>query len=491
MVQIRPDLAEQRRALQLETFYDLLVALHDRESEDALAEELLQRVCAVLDPAAAAVVTRGADGRARASASVGWPERAPGGAEMLADPLWAELLTQGRSLSRRDGALLGRPYRRLLAAPLVYGAVFQGFLVLLDKEGRDPGEAEFSDEDRRFLTAVSALAGVALDGLRQRESLQTESERLAEENKALRGRWTDEVDGHRIVAQSSEMQAVLERAERIGPRGVNVLLRGESGTGKELIAKLLHFVSGRTGPLIALNCAALPESLLESELFGIESGIATGVRARAGQFELAQGGTLFLDEIGDMDPALQVKLLRALQERQVVRVGGHEPIPIDVRLVAATHRDLEEAIRHGEFREDLYYRLKGVEVTIPPLRERRQDIPPLVRLVAAEFCEREGIPLPSFSREALDLLLHHDYPGNVRELQNVVEAAVSLGDRKVDEKLVRSLLGEEAGEGPAPLDLETVERRHIQRVLGMCSGNKSAAARLLGLDRRTLQRKGF
>jgi two-component system response regulator HydG len=333
---------------------------------------------------------------------------------------------------------------------------------------------------------------VLVDGLRQVESLLTESERLAEENKVLRGRLVEEVGGRRIVAQTSAMRQVLERVERIAPRGVSVLVRGESGTGKELVAKLIHFRSGRTGPLIAVNCAALPETLLESELFGIEGGVATGVRARAGKFELANGGTLFLDEIGDMDTALQVKLLRALQEREVVRVGGNQPISIDVRLVAATHHDLEAAIQRGAFREDLYYRLKGVEIELPPLRDRREDIPHLVRQFAAEFCAKEGIPVPRFSREALALFLRHDYPGNVRELQNLVEGAISLADPDIDGDLASSLIGSTAvAAGPEALDLDTVTSRHIQRVIKMCGGNKSAAAKLLGLDRRTLLRKGF
>jgi transcriptional regulator with GAF, ATPase, and Fis domain len=284
---------------------------------------------------------------------------------------------------------------------------------------------------------------------------------------------------------------VLEIVERVAPRGVNVLVRGESGTGKELVAKLLHHLSGRDGALIALNCAALPESLLESELFGIEGGVATGVGARPGKFELADGGTLFLDEIGDMQPGVQAKLLRTLQEREVVRVGGQKAMPVDVRLVAATHRDLEAMVASREFRDDLYYRLKGVDVELPPLRDRRTDIPHLVRHFTESFCRHESIEAPQFRSEALALLMGYDYPGNVRELQNVVEGAVSLAEGEVTAELVRSLLGQPTASGPEALDLATVERRHIARVLEMTGGNKTAAAGLLGLDRKTLQRKGF
>jgi transcriptional regulator with GAF, ATPase, and Fis domain len=490
MSPIPASLAEKRRILQLETLYDLALALHADRPEQELVDELLQRVVPVVDPAAAVAVTRDGFGGPRAAATVGWAASPPAGESLLAEPLWRELLTEGRLLARRRGTFAGRPYQELVATPLAYRGVFLGYLAVIDKEVRG-GEPSFTGDDRRFLDSVASLAGVALDSLRHLERLETESARLAEENKALRGRLADEVAGQRIVAQAPEMRRVLEVVERVAPRGVSVLVRGESGTGKELIAKLLHLLSRREGPLVALNCAALPESLLESELFGIEGGVATGVHARAGKFELADGGTLFLDEIGDMQPAVQAKLLRALQEREVVRLGGAKPVPVDVRLIAATHRDLEALVAEGGFREDLYYRLKGVEVELPPLRDRRQDIPHLVRHFVERFCAREGIEVPPFRSEALALLLAHDYPGNVRELQNLVEGAVSLAEREIDADLVRSLLGSTAATGPEALDLATLERRHIQRVLHLAGGNKTSAARLLGVDRKTLQRKGF
>jgi len=484
--------AEKRRILQLETLYDLALALHANRPEQELVDELLQRVVPVLDPAAAVAVTREPWGGARAAATVGWAGEPPSGDTLLEEPLWRELLTEGRLLARRGGSFAGRPFAELVATPLAYRGVFLGFLAFVDKEVRGDGEEpSFSDDDRRFLDSVAALAGVALDSLRNVERLETQRERLAEENKALRGRLVDELAGQRIVAQAPEMRQILEVVERVAPRGVNVLVRGESGTGKELIAKLLHLLSGREGALVALNCAALPESLLESELFGIEGGVATGVQARSGKFELADGGTLFLDEIGDMQPSVQAKLLRALQEREVVRLGGAKPIPVDVRLVAATHRNLEQRVEEGSFREDLYYRLKGVEVHLPPLRERRQDIPHLVRHFNEEFCTREGIPVPPIRSEALALLMAYDFPGNVRELQNLVEGAISLSEGEVSADLVRSLLGAAEKQGPEPLDLATLERRHIGRVLDMTDGNKTAAARILGVDRKTLQRKGF
>jgi transcriptional regulator with GAF, ATPase, and Fis domain len=485
------DFTEKLRILQLETLYDLALALHAKRGEEELIEELLERVCAVLDPAAAAAVTRDPYGGARAVATVGWPGAPPSGAELLADPVWQEVLTSGQLIARTDGRFAGLAFRELVAAPLSYRGVFLGFLALLDKETRGEEGSSFRADDRRFLDSVAALAGVSLDSARQVEKLEERSEQLAEENKALKDHFLGEVAGKRIVAHAPPMRRALQVVERVAPRGVSVLLRGESGTGKDLVAKLLHLLSGRSGPLVALNCAALPESLLESELFGIEGGVATGVQARRGKFELAQGGTLFLDEIGDMQPQLQAKLLRALQEREIVRLGGQHAIPIDVRLVAATHRNLEALFAEGKFREDLYYRLKGVEVELPPLRDRREDIPHLVRHFVDEFCAREGIAAPQISREALALLLAYDYPGNVRELQNVVEGAVSLADGVVELTLVRSLMGVAVQAGPEPLDLAAVERQHVQRVLRLTGGNRSAAAKILGLDRRTLLRKGY
>ncbi|OQC42238.1 MAG: Transcriptional regulatory protein ZraR [Acidobacteria bacterium ADurb.Bin051] len=483
--------AEKRRILQLETLHDLALALHAERTEEDLVEELLQRVCAVLDPAAAVAVTRGAGGDAAAVAVAGWRGKPPSGEALLAEPLWQELLAAGEALAGGPGVLAGRRYEALLAAPLVWRGSHLGYLALLDKEARGAASAAFPLEDRRFLESVTALAAVALDGARRLTALAGERERLAEENKALRGRLLDEVRGQRIVAHALPMRRVLDLVERVAPRGVNVLVRGESGSGKELVAKLLHVGSGRPGSLVALNCGALPESLLESELFGIEGGVATGVQARRGKLELAHGGTLFLDEIGDMGPALQVKLLRALQEREVQRVGGERPLPVDARVIAATHRDLDAMIAAGTFREDLYYRLKGVEIVLPPLRERREDIPYLVRQFTTAFCAREGIPAPAWRRDALALLLAHDFPGNVRELQNLVEGAITLAEREIDGELVRSLLGAGAATASEALDLDGVARRHIARVLRLTGGNRSEAARLLGLSRRTLLRKGF
>jgi len=296
------------------------------------------------------------------------------------------------------------------------------------------------------------------------------------------------------------MQSVYQVVERVSESDSTVLVTGESGTGKELVARALHKRSRRSGgPFVAINCAALPETLLESELFGIERGVATGVEARAGRFETAQGGTLFLDEIGDMPVALQSKLLRVLQEREIERVGGRRRVPIDVRVLAATHARLAERIAEGEFREDLYYRLRVVEIGLPPLRERREDIPKLVRYFLERFAAREGREVPTLDRDAYAALLSHDFPGNIRELENLLEGAAALSQggaiRRDDlQWLPRAPLPSEAvapqsGDGEEIADLRVLEERHIQRVLRMAGGNKSRAARLLGISRRTLYRK--
>jgi transcriptional regulator with GAF, ATPase, and Fis domain len=488
----RTSLAEKRRILQLETLNDLAVALYAHRPEQELVDELLQRVCAVLDPAAAVAVTRGHYGEARILAVVGWRPIPPKAPVLLESSLWQELLTSGQSLALTSGSLAGRDYGSLLATPISYRGVFLGFIAVIDKEQRGGESRAFSSEDRRFLESVAALAGVALDGARQLESLKAQRNRLEEENRALKERFASEVEGRRIIAHAPAMRQALEVVDRVAPRSVSVVLRGESGTGKELVAKLVHVRSNRPGPMVAVNCGAVPETLLESELFGIEAGVATGVTARTGKFELADGGTLFLDEIGDIVPTVQVKLLRTLQEREILRVGGQESIAVDVRLVAATHQNLEALVEEGRFREDLYYRLKGVEIGLPPLRQRREDIPHLVRYFVEDFCEREGIAVPLIKPETLAILLAYEFPGNVRELQNLMEAAVSLAQGSVDTDLVQSLLGGVSEPvGPRGLDLHAVERQHIGRVLKMTGGNKSRAARILGIDRRTLQRKGF
>jgi two-component system response regulator HydG len=334
---------------------------------------------------------------------------------------------------------------------------------------------------------------VNLDGLLAQVERALEHRRLAEEVEALRSAADRTPDVPDVVAESPAMRAVLSEAARVAPRRATVLITGESGTGKEVVARAIHALSGRVGaPFVAVNCAALPESLLESELFGHETGAFTGaVRRHTGRFEQAHGGTLFLDEIGDLPGAVQVKLLRALQERTIERLGGSEPIAVDVRLIAATHRDLQAAIRDGSFREDLYYRLNVVALHLPPLRSRRPDIPPLIDHLLERINRENDTGVTGVSREVLEAFLRYPWPGNVRELRNVLERAVVLNRGRVIH------LGDLPAAFRAPPEKAPIaggslvenERATIISALQAAGWNRSIAADRLGIHRNTLRRK--
>ena len=318
---------------------------------------------------------------------------------------------------------------------------------------------------------------------------------LVRENAVLRKALKKEHRFRDLVSKSPAMQRVFELAQMAARSNSTILVLGESGSGKEVLARTIHAESPRSeGPFVAVSCAALTESLLESELFGHEKGAFTGAIARRkGKFEAAHGGTLFLDEVGDISPKLQLDLLRVLEERKFQRVGGNEPIEVDVRVVAATNRDLKKAVAEGSFREDLFYRLNVIPVTLPPLRERKEDIPILVD----HFLDRLEAELKrrvQVSPEAMAALLAHDWPGNVRELRNVLErgAVVAQGDviKPSDLGLAPSAARPASGNAPGePPTLEDVERRHIAEVLQHTGGNVSQAARLLAIDRVTLYNK--
>ena len=315
-----------------------------------------------------------------------------------------------------------------------------------------------------------------------------EKKRLVLENRQLREEFGGAREREMVTGKSPQMKELLTLVDKVAGSDVTVLVRGESGTGKELVAEAIHRSSPRAGgPLVAVNCAALTETLLDSELFGHEKGAFTGaIKRKLGRFELAQRGTVFLDEIGDVSAALQAKLLRVLQEKTFVRVGGTETITADVRLISATNRDLEQAIRQGHFREDLYYRLSVFPIRVPPLRERREDIPDLVEF----FLRQRGRQLSDIDPAALDQLIRYDWPGNVRELENVIERAVILaagGEGIGPAHLPLPASSPAAAAAPGEeLNLERLERESILLALSKSGGNKSAAARLLGITRRTL-----
>jgi two-component system NtrC family response regulator len=354
-------------------------------------------------------------------------------------------------------------------------------------------------------TAVQAMkAGAAdyltkplhLDELRHKIERVHERCRLYAENRDLRAALESRHRIEGIIGDSGQMLEVISTVCRVAASDATVLIRGESGTGKELIAKAIHYASPRAPKaLIRVNCAALPENLLESELFGHEKGSFTGaLGSRKGRFELADRGTLFLDEIGDLPPHLQAKLLRVLQEKEFERVGSSEPIKINVRVLSATHRDLETLIKAGQFREDLYYRLNVVTIVLPPLRERRQDLPALMDHFLRFFAEKNGKNMRGFTREARETLLRYDYPGNVRELENLIERAVVLTrDDLIGRGDLPLSLGESEGrddkEGHLIAAVEGLERRMIREALARAGGVQTRAAELLGVTERGLRYK--
>ena len=472
------------RRARLETVLDLSLALSGPRQEGEIVEELVQRAVGLLDARAGLAVSLLPSLEPATVVTVGWP-LPPGGAARLATSPALEPARAGEVV-RVAGQALDLAFAEVLVAPCLWREELMGLVAVADKEARQ-GLARFDDEDVTFLRSLALLAAPAIASGRALEEVERRRLLLEEENRALRLGAGEDAG---LVGQAPAFHRVVELARRVAPTDVTVLVRGESGTGKERLARLLHTLSPRhAGPFVPLNCAAVPETLLEAELFGIERGVATGVSARPGRFELASGGTLFLDEIGDLSPALQAKLLRVLQEREIERVGGRQRITVDVRLVTATNRDLEAMLAGGEFRQDLYYRLRVVELTLPPLRERVEDIPLLARHFVDLHGRRMGRHL-SLARDGLELLLRHDFPGNVRELENVLEAAAALaaGDR-VEAEDLRLAIGARRDPGAAVAGtLEEAVRAHVRRTLERHGGNRVAAARALGIDRTTLYR---
>jgi DNA-binding NtrC family response regulator len=340
---------------------------------------------------------------------------------------------------------------------------------------------------------------INLSELRVQVERAMEKRRLEVENEELRAQLDQKFGFEGIVGDSPPMRALFDQLRRIAPSRATVLIEGESGTGKELIARAIHQNSPqKRGPFVPVHCASLAESLLESELFGHEKGAFTGAVARkSGRFELADGGTLFLDEIGDIPLSMQVALLRVLETREFMRVGGQQPVTVDVRLVAATNRSLEQAVAEGRFREDLYYRLKVVALRVPLLRERASDIPLLVQSFLNGFARESGRPLPKVSPEAMARLMAHGWPGNVRELRNTIENVFLFHEG--NEIAARDLppnLGAAGNAGDAwklPVGpqtrLEDAEKEIIRQTVLLCNGNITRAANQLGISRRTLQRK--
>ena len=352
-------------------------------------------------------------------------------------------------------------------------------------------------EFERLLKFLKVVASMISQGIRIHRLLEMERQKLVAENAQLRQELHQKYDFSTMVGSSGPMRQMYEEMARVAGSNTTVLIRGESGTGKELIASAIHYHSSRAKkPFVKVNCAALPETLIESELFGHERGAFTGAESRKkGRFEMANSGTLFLDEIGELSPATQAKLLRALQEREFERVGGTDAVRVDVRVIAATNRNLERALSEGSFREDLYYRLNVFPIFIPPLRERRADILPLADHFVEKYAREHGKTIKRISVTAIDQLACYQWPGNVRELENTIERAVLMADGEVihGHHLPPTLQTAEATGTTVSTSLSgavaTFERSIIEDALKNTRGNRAKASRLLGTTERVMNYK--
>ncbi len=413
-------------------------------------------------------------------------EDAKAAASLLEEEDFAVLLTDFR-LPQEDGMKLIARAKSLPKPPIC---------ILMTAYGSEELAVEAMKHGADDYIAKGRLQ---IDELELRIARALRQQKLEVENVALRQQLQSKFGLDHIVGESPAMQEVFDTVRQVASARTSVLLLGESGTGKELIAKALHQLSPRAqGPMVTVNCAALPPTLLESELFGHEKGAFTGAHEkRIGRFEQAQGGTLFLDEIGEIDATLQVKLLRFLGERTFERVGSNKTLTADVRLIAATNKNLEEQVKAGKFREDLYFRLAVVPIVLPPLRQRGGDIVLLAKTFLKEFAQENGKNVNDFTPEALEALMNYAWPGNVRELRTAIEHAVVLtrGEKIGLRDLPLGVRAASTGGGQArllaqpDLTVAEAEKQLILRALKECGGNRTEAAKKLGMSRRTLHRK--
>ncbi|MDA8164422.1 MAG: sigma 54-interacting transcriptional regulator [Desulfobacteraceae bacterium] len=410
------------------------------------------------------------------------------GAPIVVPQISEEPLFLNRTRARGD---LQQKTLSFICVPIKHGQQAIGALSV----DRDYKEGINFDRDLQLLTVLSGLIAQTVIRI---QAVNEERRRLESENTQLRRELSEKYRIESIVSNSSRMQEVFEMIHRVADSNATVLLRGESGTGKTMVAKAIHHNSKRAGkPFIAVNCSALPETLLESELFGHEAGAFTGASAaKKGRFELAEGGTLFLDEIGELTPSVQVKLLNVVQDREFQRLGGTRPIRCNVRLVAATNKDLEKAVAEGSFREDLYYRLNVFPIYLPPLRERRTDILLLADFFLDKYGKENGKSIRRISTPAIDLLMQYHWPGNVRELQNCIERAVLICDEDSVKSYhlpptLQTADSIDARQGPLTFAaaVEDFERELIIDALKRAQGNQTKAAQLLDTSLRIINYK--
>ncbi len=481
----------ERTLSDLRTLLRVCTEINSTRGQAALERKLLELIFNAV-PADSGAIVLSADSD-DPLASLGWSRAAGANSPVVVSRGVIQQVFQKRTallineISQGDAgetpqSLVHRQVESVLAVPLLLFDKVTGVIYL---ETKEPG-IRFDEDHLQLMMGIAGTASVALENARQMEWLQNENRRLQ----------SDINVEHSMVGESSQMRAVYQFIARVAPADSTVLIRGESGTGKELVARAIHTNSPRSGkPFVAINCAALTESLLESELFGHERGAFTGAIAqKKGKLETADGGTVFLDELGEMAPPLQTKLLRVLQEREFERVGGNRPIKVNIRVIAATNRDLEKSIQAGTFRQDLYYRLNVLTVTMPPLRERREDIPLLAGYFAMRCAKKSAHSVKGISLEARQCLINYDWPGNVRELDNAIERAVVLGTTELimPEDLPEALLEKQSVSGAEITEYHRVvmetKRQLVRSALERAGGNYTEAAQFLGVHPNNLHR---
>jgi transcriptional regulator with GAF, ATPase, and Fis domain len=474
----------------LNTLLDISNVVSSVQDIEALQEKLLTSLGDVVPAEHAAILFIGLDGP-EVETSLGWSREKGMGVRVKPSRTIVKQVAETRNAVLAQGFLSGplssvesiasSKARSILCVPIQVIGKLLGVVYMVTSNADSP----FDKDHLQFLTAVASIAAVAIHNVRQMEFLRGENRRL-----------NDEIGiSHNMVGESAAMRHVYQIVAKVAPADSTVLINGESGTGKELVARAIHANSSRSDkPFIAINCAAIPETLLESELFGSEKGAYTGAPQRKGKLEVADGGTIMLDEIGELPLALQAKLLRVLQERVFERLGGTRSIPVNVRWVAATNRDLKQAMQARTFREDLYFRLQVITIRMPPLRERRDDIPLLSGYFAHKYSKLCGRSIKGISPDAKARLIHYDWPGNVRELENTMERAVVMGagEYVLPEDLNENLFEREAPPGidtaPYHLAVKEAKQRIVRSALDRNSGNVTDAARQLGIHPNNLHR---
>jgi transcriptional regulator with GAF, ATPase, and Fis domain len=484
--------AASRLGRNLNALLKISRVVHSISDLDQLQKQILELIFEVVPAERGAILLYG-KGDEKFSSLFGRPEPAQGSEPMrVSRTITRQVMDQGVAILGADvpgsgglsgvDSLVSFKVRSLLCVPLT---VFRKVLGCIYLDTTSSG-ARFDRDHLELVTSIAGISAVALENARRLQWLEQENQRLVSEIN-LR---------HNMVGESAAMKEVYHFLSRVAPTESTVLVGGESGTGKELVARAIHRNSPRANrPFVAINCAAIPEGLLESELFGYERGAFTGATAqKKGRLEMADGGVVFLDEIGELAPALQVKLLRVLQEREFERLGGSRPISVDIRLIAATNKDLAAAVRAHAFREDLYYRLNVVSIILPRLRDRREDIPVLAEYFVTKFAAKSKVKARKISPEAMAGLINYRWPGNVRELENAIERALVMGvsDSVRPEDLPESIVEKELAPGTHEakyhLAVTQLKKHLILKALEEAKGNYTEAARTLGVHANYLHR---